>query len=76
MGKWSYKAKRKPGPVNNIDNYKGITLISNSKILENVIMNYIEENSCLTRESRGVYKMKKTRDDIHLSNVLTDHKTF
>ena len=59
METWSYKAKRKSGPVDNIDNYRGIMLTSNvlklySKIIENVIMNYIEEMSCLTRESRGL----------------------
>ena len=54
------KPIRKSGPVNNIDNYRGITLTSNvyklyTKIIENVIMNYIEENSVL-HENQGAFK--------------------
>ena len=67
------KPIHKPGQVNNIDNYRGITLTSNvyklyTKIIENVIMNYIEENSVL-HENQGAFRKSRRLED----NLFTLH---
>ena len=72
-GQGLIKPIHKSGPVNNIDNYRGITLTSNvyklyTKIIENVIMNYIEENSVL-HENQGAFRKGRRLED----NLFTLH---
>ena len=72
-GQGLIKPIHKSGPVNKIDNYRGITLTSNvyklyTKIIENVIMNYIEENSAL-HENQGAFRKDRRLED----NLFTLH---
>ena len=52
------KPIHKSGPLNNIDNYRGITLTSKvyklyTKIIENVIMNHLEGHAVLHENQGG-----------------------
>ena len=65
------KPIHKAGSINNIDNYRAITLSSNvyklyTKIIENVIMTYIEENSVL-HENQGAFRKNRRLED----NIFT-----
>ena len=67
------KPIHKAGSINNIDNYRGITLSSNvyklyTKIIENVIMTYIEENSVLHENPGAFRKNRRLEDNIFTLN--------
>ena len=68
-GKGIIKSLHKSGTDFYIDNYKVITLTSNvykvySKVLEEIVMNYLEENNVLGEVQGAVRKGRRTEDYI------------
>ena len=68
-GKGIIKPLHKSGTVFDIDNYRGIALTSNvykvySKVLEEIVMNYLEENNVLGDVQGAFMKGRRTEDHI------------
>jgi hypothetical protein len=68
-GKGIIKPLHKSGTVFDIDNYRGIALTSNvykvySKVLEEIVMNYLEENNVLGDVQGAFRKGRRTEDHI------------